>query len=166
MESVACFSIFRVFFSQFRINYAKRSKNAGASVLNTQRRATYLESLQAWVTASKRHGSRATTALFAAIRDDVLTAVLHGYSLRTIWEHMRETGRYPGTYETFRRHARRARMQGGQPQSIMPPPRSSSVQRVTHPPPAAVMPPPKPAATPRDDIGGFTMNRKTDKELI
>lgn len=45
-------------------------------------------------------------AAFILIRADVLKAVDDGFSLFAIWETLREEGRIPYTYQTFRRHAR------------------------------------------------------------
>lgn len=116
--------------------------------------------LDAWINrGANRRQRRLHAAMYACVREDVAVAIAQGYNLHTIWEWLHDDGRFPASYQTFYRYVRRDH-QGSR--------RDKPVQRVTHPPPAAVMPPPepKPAATPRDDIGGFTMNRKTDKELI
>jgi creatinine amidohydrolase/Fe(II)-dependent formamide hydrolase-like protein len=42
-----------------------------------------------------------------AVKRDVMEAIASGYALKTIWEHMRETGRLKCSYETFRKHVKR-----------------------------------------------------------
>jgi uncharacterized membrane protein len=44
---------------------------------------------------------------FLAAKSDVVTAMEAGFSLTTIWEHMKETGRIASSYETFRKHVRK-----------------------------------------------------------
>ena len=44
---------------------------------------------------------------FLAVKSDVQTALDAGYAMKTIWEHMRETGRISSRYETFTLHVRR-----------------------------------------------------------
>jgi len=46
-------------------------------------------------------------AAFLAERANVIEASAAGFSLRTIWEHMHETGRIPFRYETFLRYVQR-----------------------------------------------------------
>ena len=45
--------------------------------------------------------------VFLAVKADVEAAIEAGYALRTIWEHMRETGRITYRYETFLKHSSR-----------------------------------------------------------
>jgi hypothetical protein len=44
---------------------------------------------------------------FLAARSDVIEAMVAGFALKTIWEHMREIGRIPFRYETFLKYVRR-----------------------------------------------------------
>lgn len=46
-------------------------------------------------------------AVFMAARADVKEALEAGYTLKIIWEHMREIGRIPFRYETFLKYVRR-----------------------------------------------------------
>lgn len=46
-------------------------------------------------------------ASFLAVRADVIEATAAGYALKTIWEHMRDTGRVSFRYETFLKYVRR-----------------------------------------------------------
>ncbi|MEN5023207.1 TraK family protein [Pantoea agglomerans] len=70
----------------------------------------YLSDLRKWVDEKKgQNGKTANPArvVFLAIRNDVMSAIEAGYPMKTIWEHMHETGRVNTTYETFRRHVNR-----------------------------------------------------------
>lgn len=70
----------------------------------------YLSDLRKWVDEKKgQNGKTANPArvVFLAIRNDVMSALDAGYPMKTIWEHMHETGRVNTTYETFRRHVNR-----------------------------------------------------------
>jgi len=70
----------------------------------------YLSDLRKWVDEKKgQNGKTANPArvVFLAIRNDVMSAIDAGYPMKTIWEHMHETGRVNTTYETFRRHVNR-----------------------------------------------------------
>lgn len=70
---------------------------------------SYTDELSAWVkdrAIKKRRRDEAAVA-FMAVKTDVQAAIAAGYSLVTIWEHMRETGKVKFSYETFRSHARR-----------------------------------------------------------
>lgn len=72
--------------------------------------STFLEELAKWATEASQTTKprrKETLAAFLAVRDDVKEATAAGYALKTIWEHMRETGRVSFRYETFLRHVRR-----------------------------------------------------------
>lgn len=67
------------------------------------------QDLASWL--AKRHKSTRIErcdylAVFLSARPDVIEARTAGYSLKTIWEHMHETGRIPFRYETFLKYAR------------------------------------------------------------
>ena len=71
---------------------------------------TFLEELAKWATGARQTTSprrKETLAAFLAVRQDVKEAIAAGYALKTIWEHMHETGRVSFRYETFLRHVRR-----------------------------------------------------------
>ncbi len=71
---------------------------------------TFLEELAKWATGARQTTSprrKETLAAFLAVRADVKEAIAAGYALKTIWEHMKETGRVSFRYETFLRHVRR-----------------------------------------------------------
>ncbi|MGD8912801.1 MAG: TraK family protein [Candidatus Thiodiazotropha sp.] len=69
----------------------------------------YVEELTEW--ANKRNAKRPRQSMaavaFMAARDDVKAAIDAGYAVKTIWEHMHETGNFPYRYETFLKHVRK-----------------------------------------------------------
>lgn len=71
---------------------------------------SFRDELATWM-SQNRHvqglGRKEYQAAFLAVRGDVIAAVAAGFALKTIWEHMRETGRIPFRYETFLKHVRR-----------------------------------------------------------
>ena len=70
----------------------------------------YTDSLGEW---AKNRGNTAKArrdrhwVFFLAVKADVEAAIEAGYALRTIWEHMSETGRITYRYETFLKHVNR-----------------------------------------------------------
>lgn len=72
--------------------------------------STFLEELAKWASGTRQTTKprrKETLAAFLAVREDVKEAIAAGYALKTIWEHMHETGRVSFRYETFLRHVRR-----------------------------------------------------------
>lgn len=70
----------------------------------------FREELAAWVTQQNQTTKlkrKESLAAFLAVRTNVIEAMTAGYALKTIWEHMHETGRVPFRYETFLKHVRR-----------------------------------------------------------
>ena len=69
----------------------------------------YVEELAAWVRESRANRPRQDTNMvaFLAVRADVQEAMAAGYAVKTIWEHLHETGKIPYRYETFLKHVRR-----------------------------------------------------------
>jgi hypothetical protein len=70
---------------------------------------SYTDELAEWVKrrdASRPRQDRNVVA-FLAVRHDVRTAMAAGYALKTIWEHLLETGKIAYRYETFLKHVRR-----------------------------------------------------------
>ena len=67
----------------------------------------YTESLSEWV--KKRETTRTKRDIqkiaFLAVRADVKAAIEAGYALKTIWEHMTETGKITYRYATFLKYA-------------------------------------------------------------
>lgn len=70
----------------------------------------FSDELAAWVTQRRhtaKHKRNEYLVAFLAVRNDVIDATTAGYALKTIWEHMRATGRVPFRYETFLKYVRR-----------------------------------------------------------
>lgn len=69
----------------------------------------YTETLSEWV--KKQETARTKRNIqkiaFLAVRTDVKLAIEAGYALKTIWEHMTETGKITCRYETFLKYANR-----------------------------------------------------------
>ena len=68
---------------------------------------SYTETLSEWV--KKQETARTKRNIqkiaFLAVRADVKVAIEAGYALKTIWEHMTETGKITCRYETFLKYA-------------------------------------------------------------
>ena len=93
--------------------------------------STFLEELAKWATGTRQATKprrKETLAAFLAVREDVKEATAAGYALKTIWEHMHETGRVSFRYETFLRHVRRHITNASSERSKRPPPVKSEVQ--------------------------------------
>lgn len=91
--------------------------------------STFLEELAKWATGTRQATKprrKETLAAFLAVREDVKEATAAGYALKTIWEHMHETGRVSFRYETFLRHVRRHTTN-----APSEPPRSSATAKPT-----------------------------------
>ncbi|BEH16708.1 TraK family protein [Marinobacter shengliensis] len=69
----------------------------------------YMQELAEWASQKKAKQPRQDkhVVAFLAVRDDVKAALDGGYAMKTIWEHMRETGRISSRYETFTLHVKR-----------------------------------------------------------
>ena len=124
---------------------------------------TYVENLAKWVREREEKRPRQDQSLvaFLAARQDVVDAMEAGYSLKTIWENLHETGRIRVRYDTFLKHVRR----------------HIRASQKTHPPKAK--PSSAPAVTPRSDpadaspapqksgsIRGFEFNPTADKQEL
>jgi len=66
----------------------------------------YSKELESWLKAAKGNKNRRGKHLvaFLVIKDDVQDALEAGYSMKSIWEHMKETGKLSCRYETFLKH--------------------------------------------------------------
>lgn len=71
----------------------------------------YMTELAEWAAKQEPSGRRprqdSATVAFLGVKADVAQAMEAGYSITTIWKHMRETGRVTINYETFRRYVSR-----------------------------------------------------------
>jgi Family of unknown function (DUF5338) len=68
----------------------------------------YVDELARWVKKRKAQGKTTSSIThFLALRDDIEAALEAGYPVKTIWEHLSETGKYTHRYETFARLVRK-----------------------------------------------------------
>ncbi len=72
----------------------------------------YVKELEKWLRESEAKDARRShkdkhTVLFLAVHGDVKDAINAGYTKKTIWEHMRKTGKITSRYETFLKHIKR-----------------------------------------------------------
>ena len=68
---------------------------------------SYTETLSEWVKQRETGRTKRNTQkiAFLAVRADVKVAIEAGYALKTIWEHLTETGKITCRYETFLKYA-------------------------------------------------------------
>lgn len=71
----------------------------------------FTDGLEKWVQErdkrQKKRRQDASAVEFLAVKKDVTDAIEAGYSLKTIWEYLKEGKKIRSTYETFRRHVKR-----------------------------------------------------------
>ncbi|WP_157118899.1 TraK family protein [Azohydromonas lata] len=69
---------------------------------------TYVDELTSWVKQSAEPRPRRDRSLvaFLAVKEDVRNAIDARFPLKTIWQHMTETGRLTCRYETFLTHVK------------------------------------------------------------
>jgi hypothetical protein len=122
-------------------------------------------------TLSQRIAQRAQTkkptqqgknrAAFLAVRDDVQNALNDGWSVKTIWETLREEGRIQFGYDAFMGYVKRL-IRSGQPTA---PTRDASSTVLPSEKRDQGKPAPEAAAKKADNaIGGFTFDPSPNKE--
>lgn len=125
---------------------------------------TYPEELAEWVKgrAAKKPRQDKHVVAFLAVKSDVKAALEAGYAMKTIWEHMRETGRLQYRYETFTQHVKRHIKAApvASPPPADPAPSSQAKGAKPDPKPPASEPP----KSEPPKIGGFTFDAKPNKE--
>lgn len=101
---------------------------------------------------------------FLAVKSDVQAALDAGYAMKTIWEHMKETGRLRCRYETFTQHVKRYIK--AVPVIAAPAPATSpdSQAKGAKPNPKAAPPASEPPKSEPPKIGGFTFDATPKKE--
>jgi hypothetical protein len=62
---------------------------------------SYTDELAEWVKKRESKGRDKNLVAFHGVRDDVKAAIEAGYSAKTVWSNMHETGRVGFGYETF-----------------------------------------------------------------
>ena len=126
---------------------------------------SYTEELAGWVSKRKAQRPRQdkNVVAFLSVKGDVKAALDAGYSMKTIWEHLHETGRIEYRYETFtlhvKRHIRAKHPAGKQVEQ--------QEQSKPQAPAAATKPDQvqsEPRKTPPPSVGGFTFNATPKKE--
>lgn len=127
------------------------------------------DELAEWV-ASKEAPRRqdAQAVAFLAIRADVIAALDAGYSMKTVWDFLREKGRITSSYEAFRRHVKKHIRPGSRaPSAAVPstaaptsPPPAKTVATSPGAPAGSQQAPEKPDSQPV--IGKFNFNAKPD----
>lgn len=125
------------------------------------------DGLEKWVIErekkQKKRRQDTSAVEFLAIKADVKEAIEKGYSLRTIWEYLKEQGLFKATYETFRRHVKRfIKTPPKEPKILAAKKNDADKQKVeristTHQKPEAKDNHPS-------KIGGFSFNAKPNKE--
>lgn len=128
---------------------------------------SYTEELAEWVSKRKAQRRRQDKNIvaFLAVKGDVKAALDAGYSMKTIWEHLREIGRIEYRYETFTLHVKRhIRAKPLTEHQEQPAPLEPSKPQA----PAAATKPDQaqgePRKTPPPSVGGFTFNATSKKE--
>jgi len=69
----------------------------------------YTDELSLWVDKKRNDRKRKDKSLvsFLAVRLDIKSAIDAGYSKKTIWEHLTETGKISYGYQTFLQHVKK-----------------------------------------------------------
>ena len=125
---------------------------------------SYLDDLAEWVDKrpkKKKRQQDAAVVAFLAVRADIKTALDAGYSMTTIWEHMRDIGKLKCSYETFRIHVQRYIKKEVTTKMVnqnwdTPVPESDSKKQKASKEPKKVEP----------AISGFTFDAKPNKEEL
>ena len=118
----------------------------------------YLDELAEWVSSREalRPRQDQSRVAFLAVRAEVQAAMAAGYALKTIWAHLRETGRIACRYETFlnyvRRHIKRAPPAADEGRAEKPDPAAEAAREPKRPAPSGV--------------GGFTFDATPKKEEL
>lgn len=121
---------------------------------------TYPEELAEWVKGREARKPRQDkhVVAFLAAKSDVQAALNAGYTMKTIWEHMKETGRLHCRYETFTQHVKRYI------KAVPPAATPASQAKGTKPEPKAAPPASAPPKSEPPKIGGFTFDATPKKE--
>ena len=130
----------------------------------------YTDELADWI--KQREGKGATkrkdknVVAFLAVRGDVQEAMAAGYSLKTIWGHLNETGKIPCRYETFIKHVRRfiKDVEGRSNKKTVLPDSESGSADDKNANVVAEKPVKSPKKTDPPSVSGFSFNAEPNKE--
>jgi len=90
------------------IGRAKTARKSSPVTKNdTGKPKSYTDELSEWIQKNSSSARDAGLVAFLAVKDDVQAAIHAGFPVKSIWRHMRETGRTTARYETFLRYVRR-----------------------------------------------------------
>lgn len=124
---------------------------------------TYPKQLGDWVKQRVSTRRDMNLVAFLAVREDVKVAVEAGFSVKTVWRNMRETGRIDFGYDTFLNHVNRLIRRASVEQrstAPQPSPKMANDERKQKLKPAHTSQKvAKPAA-----VAGFTFNPEAKKE--
>ena len=128
-----------------------------------KRSKSYTAELAEWV--EKRAASRPrqdrNVVAFLAVRADVKEAMVAGYALKTIWEHLHDSGKLRYRYETFLKHVRRHIKHAPTEQVSVP---TRQAQGTPLPSQGGAAPPKEPKKSQPPTLGGFTFDAIPKKE--
>lgn len=119
---------------------------------------SYPDQLVRWIERRTSTAHEKNLVAFLAIRDDVEAALDARFPVKTIWKHMRESGRIEVAYDTFRRYVRHHirsqenRLHEGVVREALPPPSRQVARSVQESRPVS------------GAISGFTFNSAPRKE--
>lgn len=121
----------------------------------------FADELAAWVKKkpAKQPRQDRHVIAFLAVKEDVKSALDAGYSMKTIWEYMQETGRIATRYETFTLHVKRYIKNAPAPVRQEPAAAEPAPQAKSKPKSKAK---PQAAKTASTGIKGFNYNPKID----
>lgn len=129
----------------------------------------FSDQLAQWVEQRGLPRSDKNLVAFMSVRDDVKVAIDAGYAVKTVWAHLRETGRTELGYKTFLNYVRRVLGPLHEPAAAMPIKPPSTVASNGLPSP----PPPQESTTERTPerilplpMEGFTYNPVPNKEEL
>ena len=92
----------------------------------------YIRELADWVAKQQaRRRPDKNVVAFLAAKDDVRSAMVAGYAMKTVWAHMTEKGRISFRYETFTQYVRKHIKEASPPKTK--PPLEGSVASATGP---------------------------------
>ena len=112
----------------------------------------------------KKRRQDASAVEFLAVKKDVTEAIEAGYSLKTIWEYLKEGKKIRFTYETFRRHIKRFIKSAPKDQATLAAKNEADDKRDASTPKADKNEPEEKEKPQLPGTGGFKFDAKPNKE--